>query len=114
MLECNYVIKMVESDHYENGCTGKVSDCSYQYKIQGESLDDILKKITEHTNCLKADIMVGEFETNRIDVTVMETGDCNAPSSKDMLEWKAGNIELYVVDYSFYFDEVSKTPANFK
>ena len=113
--ECNYVHKLVEVDDYENGCTGETSDCGYSYKIEGETLDDLMGAISDHTGCEKANISVNPCgdDPSRIDAQVMENGEGFPATSTEFALWREGKIKLWLCDYSFYFETVRRIPANF-
>lgn len=113
--ECNYVHKLAEVDDYKNGCTGEVQACGYAYTIKGETLDDLLGAIADHVGCLKANILVNPCgdDPSRIDAQVIENGEGFSASTQELSQWREGKLKLWLCDYSFYFETVTRESANF-
>ena len=111
--ECNIVCKMVTLDHFENGASMECRDVSYSHRIAGDSLPVLVDAIASHTGCNRADVIVGELEPDRIDVSIMENSHGCEASKAELEAFSRGECQLWIADYSFYFSEVTRTPANF-
>ena len=105
--QCNYVHKLIEADNFENGCHGPLRDCSYGFQIIGGTLDDVKKAISEHVGCELEAITVNpcEDDPSRIDAQRMENDDGEEPTQSQLEAFRAGELDLWVADYSFYFSE---------
>jgi len=113
MYRCDYAHKLVEVDNFENGCTGEVWDRSYPYSIKGKTLAEVKQAIAEHVGCSIESISVNPCgdDPSRIDAQRTENGQGDEPSAEEMRRFEAGEIDIYVANYSFYFSE--SKPANF-
>lgn len=111
--ECNIVCKIITLDNFENGLTDSGRDVSYSHRIAGDSLPVLVDAIASHTGCNRADVIVGEIEPDRIDVSIMENAEGYRASEREMEAFSRGECQLWQADYSFYFSEVTRTPANF-
>jgi hypothetical protein len=114
VFKTHYVNKLVQRDNFEQGCHGKFTDCSYEFTIQGETLPEVVKAIAEHVGCKPEHVTVNPCgdDPSRIDAQRMENDNGDDPTQSELKAFEAGKIDLWVADYSFYFEETK--PANFE
>lgn len=96
---CVHVIKDVEEDHFDKGCIGKRSTVmAERVDIVADSLPDLLKAIAERFG-LTLDYL--SIDGNRVSVNRLENASGYAPSASQETRWKAGQLRMYLADYSF-------------
>lgn len=113
MFKSTHVYKYVQKDNFETGCYGESQYTGYHCTLKGETIQDVVKAITEHVGCKPEHVMVNPCgdDPSRIDAQRMENADGEEPTQSQLQAFEAGEIDLWVADYSFYFEETK--PANF-
>ena len=114
--ETKGALKFAERDIFTEGC---ISDTAYSVfvdnPLQSDNLAQILKSISDFTGCEVEDIEVNACEEpGRIDAAVMETAEGFAATPHQLERWKTGDCDLWYAVYSFYFEGVTRAPANFE
>ena len=117
-FETNGCLRMAEAYSFENGCIASSEnyDVYVDYKIQGNTLAEVKRKIMDFIGCTEEDIMVNpcEDDSSRIDAQCIENIEGYTPSNNELALWKEGKGILFAVTYSFSFEEVNRKPAEFK
>lgn len=107
-------LKIAELDHFVNGCHGKAQTMWIDVRASGETLDDVKTAVRDFCMCGEDALEINACdEAGRIDAQVTENADGNPPSESELEQWKAGELELYAVTYSFQFEQVTRSPAVF-
>lgn len=113
--ETNGALKTVELDNWERGCQLEGAQSYFvNWKIEAETLAEIKQKIMDFVGCDMDGIVIDACEeAGRIDAQVTENADGYIASESELASWKRGELELYAVTYSFLFEQVTRSPANF-
>lgn len=107
-------LKIAELDNFEHGCHGKVQTMWIDVRASGETLDDVKTAIRDFCMCEEGALEINACaEAGRIDAQVTENAEGYPPSESELELWKAGELELYAVTYSFQFEQVTRSPAVF-
>lgn len=90
-------LKHAEKDDYENGCTGEYTSDYIKHQITGFTLAELIEKCQSFT---QGELCEDLIEPNRLDFQVMEDGGWYPATEKEMEQWKRGEIDLYLCEYS--------------
>jgi hypothetical protein len=115
MFESNKALKFTELDNWMKGCTGPCQTTVIDYPIKGKTLDDVISAICTFLDCARDDVSVNpcDDDPSRIDAQTSETAEGYPASLTDWDKFKRGEIELYACTYSWNFEQVTRSPANF-
>lgn len=113
--ETKGALKFAERDIFAEGCISEGAYTTFiDYPMQAENLDQILGSIADFVGCEKSSVEVNACdEPGRIDAACMESAEGFPATSSQLERWKTGDCELWYCVYSFYFEEVTRTAANF-
>lgn len=114
--ETEGALKFAERDIFAEGCIPDDACSTFiDYPMQADNLAQILGSISDFTGCAVEDLEINACEEpGRIDAAVMETAEGFAATPHQLERWKTGDCDLWYAVYSFYFDEVTRTTANFE
>lgn len=105
MLICKVVEKIVQADDFNEGYVGNPKYFWINYELTSPTIAGIKSKLAEFCNTSIDDIIVSEYEDNRIDVHTFENKDGREPSSNERFLWEQGKCKLYSVYYVCYVYE---------
>ena len=97
------LLKFAEEDNWENGCTGDGSSCWIDYKLESDTVKDLIEQIKEflsiNSDC---DYQVNpcEDDPSRIDFSVTENADGDIPNKSESVAFRKGDINLYYCIYT--------------
>jgi hypothetical protein len=95
-----------EVDNFENGCHGKTTVESLSasaWQCKADTLDSLIEALKAEFKC--DDVMLNCCaEAGRLELQCMqkEAFQCHKVSDKTMEKFKAGDIDLYLTNYTFH------------
>ena len=109
--EVKTAVKHWEEDVFAEGCQpGTGGSYSFNCRLRADSVEELVKKINDFigNDDLGAVELDACDEAGRIDVQMLETDDGTAPTERQIERWKAGELRLWLADYSFYVEAVER------
>lgn len=109
VFSATHAEKMIEEDHYEQGCIGGLT-CNFSERIDTEasSLHELIQKLSKEFG-LHEDLKYWFFdkENNHLFYSVLEDNDGVEiiGQSKDYELWKAGKIKGYNAEFRFFVEK---------
>ena len=104
MFKCE-IVKMLEKDNYENGCDPTTfRDFGVIETINAKSIAELVKKVKS-----QYDLSDAEMSDESLSTCVSENEAGDEPNKSQLEAFKKGEIDLYNVNYVFYFSEVTET-----
>lgn len=104
-------LKFWEEDRYSEGCVPNSGSCCWiDYPMQADTLGELLEKINCFTSNSDEDAILLDAceEEGRVDIQVLETEESYPPSPAQLQAWKEGKLKLWLCDYSFQIEKVSR------
>lgn len=109
--EVNGGLKDWEEDVFAHGCQPGTGACtSLNVRLRADSVEELVKKINDFigNDDLGAVELDACDEAGRIDVQMLETDDGTAPTERELALWKAGELRLWLANYSFQVEAVER------
>lgn len=110
-----HVSRMAEQDSYEHGCIGPSTEYgSNGYKRSGTDLAKLITDAFRFVDLPADYVYVSSVAEDRtyIGANRQETADGTDPTPSELDRFKAGELDLYLVDYTFALSIVTHvTPA---
>ena len=109
-FKCSAVYVTAECDNWENGCLNITNNYTMSAPyIQGNNIEELKASICKHFG-FDLDGFCEEYEgePNRLDYQRQENEEGEEPTDTQWEAFKKGEIDLYFVTYSFYFEETRK------
>lgn len=115
MFECHLCLKRIEEDTWETGCLPETAqEFQLSIPIRGASIAEVTQQIAAFTGCTEDQLEIDAAEDpGRIDAQVLETDQVDPMSAAYRTRWRNGQIKGYLATYSFYFEQVTRVPAQF-
>ena len=117
MFACNWIEKSATRDNYETGCEiSRTCVFSEKCNITAGTLAELLKRIGAAYGLELADVWFPGDDCNYIGFNQLETASGYKPLPRQLEEWKAGRVELFLCDYTFsieYRETRDVTAADF-
>ena len=118
MFEVNGWIAHHARDNFEHGCdpdTARthVGDDLFAYS----NLPDLLHALTDFVDgyTKSANMTLDACEQpGRVDLQFYETENGTAPGASEMRRWRAGKIDLWLVEYTFHVEYVTRETGALK
>lgn len=101
MYIVNGLLKTIEEEIWETGCTRKYNFHQIDYNFSHEFIDGLVNELKTFTGSEDYELDSCE-EKGRIDFQVYEDENGCPASEKYILEWKAGNKRLWLCTYTAY------------
>lgn len=107
--------KHIERDNWENGCVGDGHSFFIPMHIKADSLADLKNQILSFVGAPDSamDCDAGD-EIGRIDIQKTENDYGLDPTSREESAFKAGEIDLWLADYSCYVEHVERETVSSK
>lgn len=102
--------KTTQKDNWENGCHGDCSSFYINETLSAKTLQELIEKFKSFVG--SEHVVFFDEEPNRIDIQRTENADGYDPSESEVTDWKAGNCDMYICDYSTYVEQVTSIPAD--
>lgn len=100
-------IVISDIDNYENGFTGEYEYYSGNDIFQAETIEGLIEQLKAFTG--HDDVLINSCEEDgRIDIQGMEDRHGMVASNYQLEAWRAGNIGLYSVCYTFQVYKAEK------
>jgi hypothetical protein len=103
-------LKMIEKDNYKDGVTDECSTVVVRTFLSDSSLDKLLKRLMKDYG--PAPTLNACGEPGRVDFAAQENDNSEAPTDEEIERWKAGEIDLWSVTYSFIVEKVTREAVN--
>ena len=104
MYKCE-IVKMSELDNYEKGCDpATFRDYGVIDTVKASSISELVKKVKASW-----DLKDAEMSDESISICVNENDVGMYPNNQELAAFKRGELNLYNVNYVFYFSEVTQT-----
>jgi hypothetical protein len=110
MYRVSTILKHAEKDNYKEGCDPSTSQLmDFELNIKRPTLDALFKELK---------IYLGEYfqidpcgdAADRVDFTRTENERGEEPTESELEQWKKGNLDLWLVDYTCYIEKTE--PCN--
>lgn len=101
--------KYWEENSFSEGCKGGTHGNAFiDVHFSADGVDALVNKIVDFLGG-DCDVELDACgEPGRIEVQMLETDDGTAPTERQIERWKAGELRLWLADYSFYVEAVER------
>ncbi len=104
MYQIKGIHKTSQKDNWENGCSMGSQAFYIDISLSAETLPELIEKFKSFVG--SEHLVFFEEEPNRIDIQRTENVDGYDPSESEIELWKAGDVDMYLSDYSAYVELV--------
>ena len=118
IFACTHYDKHAEQDNFEGGCMPQTRRCVFSryVTVTGESMPDLIKNISREL-CLDCEdeswfIPMDDGTISFMSFNRIENDDGDEPTSKQDAEWKAGELDLWLADYTFHIEKRVVSPVS--
>lgn len=118
LFVCMHYEKYVEQDSFNKGCIPITRRCviSRTVTVTGESMKDLVKNLSLEL-CLDCEkeswwIPMDDGEVSFMSFDRLENDDGDKPTTKQDTEWKAGELDLWLADYTFHIEKRVVSPVS--
>ena len=113
MLETKGFFKMSVEDNFETGEVGKCQDSYVDHNLTAIDSNEMIGKIKNVIGCTYGEMDINACEEmGRVDCSIMETVEGYQPTTKQLSQWRNGEMVLYYCTYTFQIEEVTRKPFN--
>lgn len=117
IFACTHYEKYAEQDSFFEGCMPHTRRCvrCTSVSIAGESMSSLIKNISREL-CLDCEneswwIPMDDETTTFMSFNRHENDYGDKPSAKQDAEWKAGELDLWLADYTFHIEKRVVSPV---
>lgn len=104
---------MSVQDDFENGEVGKYQDSYVDHHMTAIDSNEMIGKIKSVIGCTYGEMDINACcEIGRVDCSIMETVEGYQPTTKQLADWRNGEMVLYHCTYTFHVKKVSRKPFN--
>jgi hypothetical protein len=112
---CTHAEKRKEVDDFEHGCDPNTSQFVWEENpdIKADSLPALVDEMKRYFDIKLDDIWLpveGDEDVTRIGYNQLETNKGKPPTKKQVTEWQAGRLKLWLADYDFLIEKRSGVP----
>lgn len=110
--EINGWVKTIERDNWRDGCHGGANCFGGNDIFKGDTAEDAIQKACNFVGVDYEDIDLNACEeAGRVDINLTENADGYPATPSEIEAWKAGEIDLWLANYTFYVEFVTRNPA---
>lgn len=118
IFACTHCEKHAEQDRFVEGCMPETRRCVLirPVTVTGNSMPDLIKNLSREL-CLDCKNESWFIPMDNGEITYMsfnrhENDDGDKPSHNQNIQWKAGELDLWLADYTFHIEKRIVSPVS--
>ena len=110
--EANGWSAYVSEDNFAEGCSTESSYKSGDQSWSASTPEALLDELAGWLGLNRTDAETMQEEPGRLGFSRLETDDADEPSPAQLAAWKKGAVRLWLVDYTFTVQRVTRAPVD--